>query len=171
MHDRSEPIGDWMDVREDARGLVVEGQLWTGEAETEASRKALNLMRGTGPKGLSIGYGTKKYEFDQKTGVRTLQDVDLFEVSVVGYGMNPKALVTNVKNLFVDGRSPTIRELEEILRDAGFSVNQAKALLSSGYKGIVRDADALEHLNQESAADEMREIRRLRDALRGIDPC
>lgn len=165
MHDRSEPIGDWIDMREDARGLVVEGQLWTGDNATDASRKALNLLRGTSPKGLSIGYKTQKFSYDQKTGVRTLEDTDLFEVSVVGYGMNPKALVTHVKGLFLDGLIPSIRDVEDILRDAGMSSTQAKAFLANGYKALQRDADA------PTAAEEIAELLRMRAALRGEDPC
>jgi HK97 family phage prohead protease len=164
MHDRAEPVGDWLDVTEDAKGLRVEGQLWTGDAETECSRKAGNLLRGTSPKGLSIGYNTKKYEFDQKTGIRSLLDVDLPEVSVVGYGMNPKALVTHIKGLVEDGELPTIRDLEEVLRDAGLSANQAKAILSTGYKALMRDAEI------PSAADEIRALLRMRAALRGEEP-
>ena len=141
MHDRSEPVGDWLEMSEDSKGLRVVGQLWTGDKETEASRKAANLLRGTSAKGLSIGYGTKKYAYDQKTGVRSLEDVDLFEVSVVGYGMNPKALVTHIKSLTDDGEIPAIRDVERLLRDAGLSASQAKAILSGGYKALQRDVD------------------------------
>jgi len=164
MHDRAEPVGDWLDMGEDSKGLWTEGQLWTGDNETECSRKSGNLLRGTGPKGMSIGYGTKKYSFDQKLGIRTLEDVDLYEVSIVGYGMNPKALVTHIKSLVEDGETPTIRDLEEVLRDAGLSATQAKAILSGGYKLLQRDAE------QPTAADEIRELLRMRAALRGEEP-
>lgn len=163
MHDRSEPVGDWLDMGEDAKGLPCEGQLWTGDQETETSRKARNFLMGTAPKGLSIGYGTKKYSFDQKTGVRTLEDVDLYEVSIVGYGMNPKAVVTHIKSLCEDGLIPSVRDLEQLLRDAGLSANQAKALLSHGYGSIVRDAEV------PTAEEDMRNLLRLRSLLRGDD--
>jgi HK97 family phage prohead protease len=164
MHDRSEPVGDWVDMGEDNKGLYTEGQLWTGDNETECSRKSGNLLRGTGPKGMSIGYATRKYSFDQKLGIRTLEDVDLFEVSIVGYGMNPKALVTHIKSLVEDGEIPTIRDIEEALRDAGLSATQAKAILSSGYKALVRDAEI------PTAADEIKVLLRMRAALRGEEP-
>lgn len=164
MHDRSEPIGDWLEMSEDSKGLKVEGQLWVGSAETECSRKACNMLKGTGPKGLSIGYKTKRYSMDQKTGVRTLEDVDLPETSVVGYGMNPKALVTSIKSLFADGMVPTIREWEEFLRDAGLSAAQAKAFLADGFKGIARDADA-----EKSREQLIQELKAVRAMYRG-DP-
>lgn len=164
MHDPKEPIGDWLDVTESEKGLQVEGQLWVGDNQTECSKKAANLLRGTSSKGLSIGYKTKRSSYDQKSGVRSLEDVDLPEVSVVGYGMNPRAVVTHMKSIFTDGHVPTVREVEELLRDAGFSAVQAKAFISSGYKAVERDADA-----HQSMGDEIKELLRLRKMLRGED--
>lgn len=166
MHDPAEPIGDWISVQEDTKGLKVEGQLWTGSQETECSRKAMNLLKGTGAKGLSIGYQTRDKKNDPKTGVRSLLDVDLLEISVVGHGANPKALVTHIKSLFEDGVVPTVREVEELLRDAGFSAANAKAFISTGYKGIARDADT-----QKTMEEEIKELLNLRKVLRGEQPC
>ena len=156
MHDRTEPIGDWIDAKEDANGLVVEGQLWADDIEN--AKKAYRMLSGTGNKGLSIGYATKKSEYDDKTGVRRLLDVDLPEISVVGHGMNPKALVTSIKSRIADGLLPTVRDLEEVLRDAGLSNAQAKALLSDGFKALRRD---------DAAADESQKIIRLLQEIRG----
>ena len=164
MHDRSEPVGDWLDMTEDGKGLRVEGQLWTGDQETEASRKACNLLRGTSPKGLSIGYATRKWSYDQEKGIRSLEDVDLFEVSVVGYGMNPKAVVTHIKALCSDGGLPSIDALRDLLTEAGLLKAQADALLSGGFKAL-RPTDL-----PQTATDEIREIMRLRAALRGESP-
>lgn len=161
MHDPKEPVGDWLEVDEDAKGLPVEGQLWTGDNETECSRKAMNILKGTGPKGLSMGYNTVKKSRDPKTGVRSLEEVKLLEISVVGYGANPKALVTHIKSLFEDGEVPTVREVEELLRDAGFSANQAKAFIADGFKAIERDAEALK-----KSEDEITELKALRDIFR-----
>ena len=166
MHDRGEPIGDWLAVEEDARGLKVDGQLWTGTQETEASRKAMGVLKGTGPKGLSIGYTTKRATHDQKAGVRNLEEVTLPEISVVGYGMNPLAVVHNIKSIFTDGCTPSIREIEELLRDAGFSSSQAKAFCADGYKALTRDAD-----NAKQLEDEIRELRRLRAVFRDGYSC
>ena len=138
MHDARMPIGDWTSVEEDSTGLKVYGQLWIGKGIPQAEQ-AYNMLLGTGKKGLSIGYRTKKAGRDDKKNARTLLDVDLPEISVVGQGMNQKAIVDTVK-MFTDG-IPTIRDLEEILRDAGFSISQAKALLADGYKALCRDGE------------------------------
>lgn len=164
MHDRSEPVGDWVDMSEDGKGLRVEGQLWTGDQETEASRKARNLLMGTSPKGLSIGYATRKWSYDQEKSIRTLEDVDLFEVSVVGYGMNPKAVVTHMKALCADGCLPSMSDLRDLLMEAGLLKAQADALLSGGFNAM-NPTDSPKH-----AAAEIREILRLRAILRGEAP-
>jgi HK97 family phage prohead protease len=165
MHDPKEPVGSWIDMGEDAKGLMVEGQIWTGDAETECSRKAYNVASGTGIKGLSIGYKTKAASRDQKSGARRLEVLALSEISIVGaQAMNPRATVLGIKSIFADGQVPSIRELEDMLRDAGMSATQAKALLAGGYKSLPRD-EGLAH----TAEQEIAELLRIRRALRGED--
>lgn len=134
MHDPTRPIGDYTDMKEDARGLSVTGQLYTGDNETQDSRVARNVLKGTGRKGLSIGFFTKNSTMDAKTGTRFLNEVELPEVSVVGHGMNPKALVTMCKSLA--GVLPTEADFLDILRECGLNNVQIKAFLAHGYKGL-----------------------------------
>lgn len=165
MHDPKEPVGSWLDMGEDSKGLMVEGQIWTGDAETECSRKAYNVASGTGIKGLSIGYKTKAASRDQKSGARRLEVLALSEISIVGaQALNPRATVLGIKSIFADGQVPSIRELEDMLRDAGMSATQAKALLAGGYKSLPRD-EGLAH----TAEQEIAELLRIRRALRGED--
>lgn len=144
MHSWEEPIGEWTEMQEDDKGLFVKGRLWIeDDRQTEAVRKAYNMARSTGRKGLSIGYNAIKYKYEKRDGVdydvRVLQEVDVMEVSPVPFAMNPAASITSVKN--EQGELKTKREIERILRDAGFSAQQAKGLLSQGYAGL-RDAGA-----------------------------
>ena len=132
-------------MREDTKGLYVRGQLWVkGDKRIEDAVRAHNLMRGTGPKGLSIGYRVKDFDIEEFEGgvVTKLKEIDLFEVSVVGFAMNPKADVTAVKSIFSeDGGLPSKREVEKGLRDLGFSTKQAQTFISKGYVGLSRDAE------------------------------
>jgi Caudovirus prohead protease. len=52
---------------------------------------------------MSIGYDTIKSDWqiedDKKTRTRLLKEVALWEGSLVTFGMNPKAKVTNVKEM------------------------------------------------------------------------
>ena len=136
QHNTDQPIGVWTDMYEDDRGLVVKGQL----ADTQLGREAHTLMKMGALSGLSIGYRTVKYKMDNESGVRTLQDVDLFEVSPVTFPALDSARVSAVKSA---EDIKTEREFEEFLRDAGFSRTVAKAIVAGGYKAAFpqRDAD------------------------------
>lgn len=128
QHNPDEPIGVWTGMKEDKRGLFVTGQL----ADTQRGREALTLTKMGALTGLSIGYSTVKFEYDQAKDVRTLTDVDLWEVSPVTFPANDKARISAVKA----ASEMSEREIEEILRDAGFSRKEAKAFIAEGFRGL-----------------------------------
>ena len=82
------------------------------------------------PFGLSIGYGVAKdgATMNDHSGVRELTDLDVYEFSLAAVPANPRARVGRVK---AAGEPLTEREIEGILRDAGFSSIEAKCLISS----------------------------------------
>lgn len=89
QHDPAQPIGIWDEVREDARGLYVKGRVLEA---TQRGREALALIAAGAIDGLSIGYRTvKAAKSDQ--GHRLLQQLDLWEVSLVTFPMLPSARV------------------------------------------------------------------------------
>lgn len=142
QHKADQPIGDWLDMTPDSKGLKMTGQLWVGKG-IGVAEQAYSLLQSKGRKGLSIGFITKDSKRDVKTNVRTLLDLDLDETSIVTRPMNESAKVITVKT--ISGKdSITTREAEEILRDAGLSQTEAKAFIASFCKGIEaqRDADA-----------------------------
>ena len=94
QHLAAEPIGVWTLIKEDAKGLFVRGRLLT---EVARAREVLSLMRGGALDGLSIGYRTVKAERGPGQLVRTLMEIDLWEVSVVTFPMLDGARVTGVK--------------------------------------------------------------------------
>jgi HK97 family phage prohead protease len=140
QHDPAEPIGVWDEIREDTRGLYVRGRLMTAVAK---AREVLALMRAGALDGLSIGFKTVKARRDAATGVRRLDKVDLWEISVVTFPMLPGARVESVKTRPFAVSSPTEREFERWLtRDAGLTRMEARAVLRSGFHGLkaLRDA-------------------------------
>lgn len=94
QHDPNEPIGVWLELREDARGLFVRGRLMP---EVTRAREVLSLMRAGALDGLSIGFRTMKGRTDPSTGVRRLDRIDLWEISIVTFPMLPEARVSSVK--------------------------------------------------------------------------
>jgi HK97 family phage prohead protease len=127
QHDSAAPIGVWTEIAEDKRGLKLAGRIATG---TTKGREALDLLRIGALKGLSIGFVSKKWSFDREKEVRTLTEVELWEVSLVTFPANPKASVTTVKGAgFEDIETP--RDAERWLREAaGMSRDEAKTIVS-----------------------------------------
>jgi HK97 family phage prohead protease len=94
QHDPSEPIGTWEVVREDARGLYVRGRLTLGVAR---AREVWALLAQGAVDGLSIGFKAERARRDVRAGVRRLERLDLWEISVVTFPMLPGARVCAVK--------------------------------------------------------------------------
>ena len=163
QHDPSEPIGVWLELREDAKGLFARGRLM---AEVARAREVLSLMRAGALDGLSIGFRTVKARSDTKSGVRRIEQADLWEISIVTFPMLPEARVSTVKQRLDRGEVPSEREFERWLtRDAGFPRSRARALMRQGYKGLagMRDASG-------GAQAEAHIARLLRRAARKINP-
>ena len=126
QHRQEEPIGVFDEIIEDRRGLKVKGRLAMG---TQRGREVYELMKMGALDGLSIGYRVdpKGVDYDEKGKRRYLKSVDLMEISAVTFPMNPRARVQAVK-----GAERTVREWEELLRDAGsLSRNEAKVAASA----------------------------------------
>ena len=94
QHDPAEPIGRWTAIREDGRGLFVEGILAPG---VQKAREVLELMRAGAIDGLSIGFRTIRAAPEARSRVRRILEADLWEISVVTFPMLPGARIGEVK--------------------------------------------------------------------------
>src|SRR5436190_23151576 len=82
QHDPAEPVGVWLELFEDFRGLRARGKLIPDVAR---GRELIALVRAGAIDGLSIGFRTTKARVDPATRVRKLIDVDLWEISIVTF--------------------------------------------------------------------------------------
>jgi len=96
QHDPAEPVGVWLDLTEDFRGLRARGKLIP---DVSRARELTALIRAGAIDGLSIGFRTAKARIDPGTRVRKLIDVDLWEISVVTFPLLSGARVRAVKDL------------------------------------------------------------------------
>jgi HK97 family phage prohead protease len=94
QHDPAEPVGIWLELREDQRGLFARGRLIP---EVMRARELMALLRAGASDGLSIGFKTVKARVDPKTRVRKLYDIDLWEISLVTFPLLNGARVHAVK--------------------------------------------------------------------------
>jgi len=130
---------------EDDHGLFMRGRLFT--LDTDRATATYAALKEGELDGLSIGFRTRKSKLDDDTGIRTLTEIQLFEVSLVTFPANDPARVTAVK---VDGTLPTEREFEKWLqREAGFTANQAKTIIARGYRQVRREATSPEACDEQ----------------------
>lgn len=93
QHNYSYPIGIWMDMQEDDKGLLVKGKLLL---ETTKGSEAYSLLKNGIANGLSIGFSLE-HATTAAMGHKLLHRINLHEVSLVTYAANPKAKVEWVK--------------------------------------------------------------------------
>ena len=135
QHQAANPIGSFTSLAEDDRGLKVEGQLLMAIPKAQ---EAFALMKARIVKGLSIGYYVTADSYNEKDRIRTLKSVELVEVSPVTFAANPDAQIDEVKTRLAYGEEVSLKELEMILREAGFSKTQAARVANSGLPSLYR---------------------------------
>lgn len=151
QHDPAQPIGRWLSIEEDAKGLLVKGQLLL---DLPKAREVMSLMREGVLDGLSIGFRTIRGNKDRKSGLRHLHEVDLWEISVVTFPMQPEARIASVKSDHLPDHDPWVskRHLErKLMQDAGLSRSQARALMARGFSGLSDMQDAVDPVLLSSA--------------------
>ena len=137
QHRSGEPIGPFLEMREDDVGLYVRGQLLV--SEVQRAREARALLKSGAIGGMSIGFDVVEDEYDSRSGIRSLKKVNLWEGSIVTFPANEAAQVVAVKAW--DGDLPSMSEFEDFLREAGgFSRSQAKAIAGHGLGRLLREA-------------------------------
>ena len=93
------PIGIWVSMEEDDRGLKLTGKLAIKTKRGAGTYELLKMKPRPALNGLSIGYRCTDWEMHGKGSParRTIKSVELVEVSLVTFPANSRALVTNVK--------------------------------------------------------------------------
>lgn len=132
QHDSREVVGIWNVIKEDEKGLYLEGEF----ANTERAREAKELIRIGAINGLSIGYRTTDSDYNQH-GHRLIKKCELWETSIVTFQCNEEATITELKS------HEAKRIIEKALRESGYSRKEALVFVSEGETAIrnLRDAD------------------------------
>ena len=136
QHKTDEPIGVIDSLVEDNRGLKIKGRLAMG---TQKGKEVFELMKMGALDSMSIGYrlSPDDYKYSDKLKKRTITNLDLMEISMVTFPMNPKAKITKVKLAEMN-----VREIEHYLRDVGLmSSSVAKQSANVLYKSFNHEVD------------------------------
>lgn len=130
FHDLTRLIGA-ADYKQDEHGLFLKGRV---NLKVSYARDAYELMKDGTLDSMSIGFNTITSAWEEREGrsIRVIKEAELWEASVVPFGMNPEAQVTSVKS--------DIRLFESALRERmGLSQKEAAAVASLGYPALHRD--------------------------------
>ena len=127
------PIGKPLELREDEKGLFLKAKI----SDTSMGKDIKILLKDGVLNELSIGYEPVVFEFDQ-AGIRHLKEVDLWEVSVVTWAMNPEAVITDYKSATEEIR----RELKEGRKISDARLKSLKQV-SQSMKDSARMIDAV----------------------------
>lgn len=160
QHDSSQIVGVWDEISEDERGLHVKGHLLLDLA---VAKESYVLMKAGALSGMSIGFRTVNADIDRATGARHLKEVDLWEISIVTFPLQPEATVTAVKGETIFSNA---REMEQAFRDGGLSAGDAKIAVSITKKMVQRDAGRPGQPNCEGMGELLLSIRKASEALR-----
>lgn len=123
QHDTSAiPIGTTTDAHEDERGLRVKGKLLLG---VQRAREAYEALKAGVLTGLSIGYSVVK-DSTEDDGTRNLEELRLWEWSLVTFPANTEAGVTAVKQRDLEQRLSALEDrLKSLQANAGASDDSA----------------------------------------------
>ena len=159
QHQMSEVIGISVQLYEDDKGLFIKGNL--PKDDTLVSGRIIPQMKVGSIKEMSIVFFTKNYD-RAKDGIRLLKEIDLFEVSLVTKAMNSQALVTGFKSF------ETLRDIEQTLKDHGFSNTEAKTLISK-IKEFSSKRDASEDNQRDADATKQKIITDLHNLINNLN--
>lgn len=140
QHDSDEPIGVWTEMSEDANGLRIKGRL---ALDVSKGREAYALLKMGALNGLSIGFYAKEATYDRGTDIRTLTEIDLWEVSLVTFPANRLARITQVKSRDFH-EDKTIRDVERRMTGAGLKQELAVAGIAAVKRIVNAERDARE---------------------------
>lgn len=135
QHSSREPIGVYTDLKETSTELYVHGEC---NMKVQKGIECHALMQQGALTGLSIGYNTIVSQWDEKQEIRSLIELELWEISPVTFPAADSARVTLVKSL---EQSENLSDCEAILRDAGWSKSEATAF-TSRVKAIAMRSDS-----------------------------
>ena len=149
-HDPRRPIGVWEEMREDEVGLFCKGRFTKGVRDAD---EVYALLQDKAIEGLSIGYRTLDYDYDEDLQIRKLTKLHLGEVSVVTFPMLESANVIDVKELEFNPR-----KVESEFRAAGLSSSDAVKAVAVMKQYLGRDVPGPQQAPSRDDGNAMKEL-------------
>ena len=138
MHNPQDlPVGKWIDMREDAKGLWMKGKL----SDTTMGRDIQVLAKDGALDSFSIGYRVVSEQWNSGKSCNDLVELDIVETSWVNLACNEESRLVGIKSKLDEGEVLTKRELEKFLRESGLSRKQANTVCSRYDDSVKNDAE------------------------------
>lgn len=140
----SVPIGKWLEMSVDDKGLKVKGQL---NLENTRGKEVYDAIKFGALSGLSVSFSVDEdgYEFKDKkdpwAGMNIKSISRLYEISVVSLPADDSARIDSVKSVDFEAIQ-SIKDLEDSLRDVGCTRAMAKGFISTAKRVLANQRDA-----------------------------
>ena len=143
QHASDMPLGVPDYASEDSKGLFIKCKL--PKSDSFVRDRVIPQMKVGSIDRMSIGYAATKcsYKMDNGAQLRMLEEVKLYEVSLVSIPANDQATVTGFKSAQLD-EAKGLKDIEGFLKDAGMSAKTAKTLISKIKEFSPRDEGEIE---------------------------
>jgi len=127
QHNWDEPIGVFDTITEDQKGVFVTARMPL--SDKRVSDFIIPQMKIGSIDSMSIGYRTKVSRYDEDKDIRYLEEIELYEASIVTIPMNPMATITGMKSLEGDCK-------EMALLDYKWNPEEAKTRIKENDIGL-----------------------------------
>jgi uncharacterized protein len=117
QHNYAQPHGKPMILEAQERGIYFESKI----APTSYGRDAMILYAEGIVVQHSIGFSTIKSDYDQKTGMRMIKEIKLYEGSNVTLGANPETPFMGFKSLTMAEINDQIAKMIKLLKDGSLT--------------------------------------------------
>ncbi len=180
QHRMDQPIGVIDQAFEAEEGLRIKARM---PKDNSMVKDMLPLLKMGALGDFSIGFNVLESD-TSPDGVRTIKEVDLWEISIVTIPANPEAKITGIKKLegekeetkdmddkIVDAIKAesisTKREFEQMLKDTGLFTKKAVITLASRFKEFTAQGDLdAEKKTQRDSVDEEKLLIEAMDKLK-----
>lgn len=136
------PVGVWLEMEEDAKGLKMKGKF----SETQKGIELYKLAKDGAIDSFSIGYRIIDESYDNERDIFLLKDIDIREVSIVNFPCNEESTLQDIKSL-ITNEQLSKRDLELFLRRSGLSRKEAKTAISFSQQKTEKDIDIFKQMS------------------------
>jgi HK97 family phage prohead protease len=134
------PVGPWLEMSEDEKGLFMRGKL----SKTSMGTDIEILAKDGALDSFSIGYVVIQERWNVDLKCNDLIEVDIKEVSWVNFACNEASLLQSIKTHMDDGDLPTKAELRELFKTTGWFSKRQIERITGAYNPVDENDEDIE---------------------------